>query len=1463
MSDYYTRGKAAVSTLWKNWSTRPEIDDPRHPDFSAGVLDAIIDRLEHSDDVDKEIRRYSEAAAEQVTSASRTIFEIIQNADDLGASKLNLSVRRSGAGEFLAVHNGGAVEAAHVIAMALAFLSLKRDDPKAKGRFGIGLKTLNQVGSRLAVHSPPYHFEIANGNIRKLDPQPAIRGLYSNDGAQTLLAISLDREFTPDDVTEWIDKLGSKHLLFLDAIREITYVTAQGNVRRIASLNQTLSEAVEIELRPGQVFTAKKVELTDNENSWSRYSVLYPVPKAQKRTHKATGEITELSVAIPNQSSSGTLYAGLPLDITASLPVDLNAQFDPDLSRRGLQDRAWNRWLFERLSEVVSGIALKRFEEDPKTGWQAVPLLVECNSNAAWEKAQITNLTLTAQARVKARARLYIDDEEVGFDNLVYPGVGLSSLLTDDDLRSLSDNHFPLPKTQRDKKARWRNVLDEIANGLHIDIDDALRLLDFDDDKLGARNPYWFVNLANKALAEGLEHTLNLKRCLLASSGERYAPIGDRQFVRHSRRSGLASGLDLEVELHPIYFDDRTPIAVRDWVQKRCAQDHEHDLLALEALSRTDPEQPIALEDDAVVSIRNTLQSLDDDKRDALAKKIGKVVLVDGFEFYRGKKKQKKVRPSEAYLPTQIAKDTGGWAAAAKTTPQLLWIDHRYANLLKGAAGSDLGAKKFFILLGARAGPRLIRQVGLDRSVAIPAEIPAMQADAVNRFRYGSRPTHLSNDWISPDLDRVIADIVKQKVDARRRQRSRALFETLSREWEYYFEDKSQSSGEYFYYVWRVSGAVPATWLANCASQPWLSSKSNRKVAPREIAIETAATRLTKGDHRSNFVSEISETDAQHPLIKALEIEGTPSTAELLDSLRELKSSSTQIPKIKSAVPYYVSLAGKVRGERPRQIGEMEIDRFRAAFEQEQLLLTHLGWKSPSDVYRSTRAIFGKYRGFVTEDRILEPLWDQLHIEAPTINSSIEVLTEIASVGGSPDQHTSAVIVDTLRLLAEKSSDLSKKQEVRLASLPLWTSLGWETERPIFLMDDVAAIDSIEAKVPIWKPGCSIESLGGIPEKLGVARVGEESFKVDPTLEVDSADEATSIFFAATLRELKNELEKKGDSIARRLNWGDLAKIKLFHAPALAAFVELNGKRFNAERDIFMSSQSELYFRSDDCFRDPAIAARFLAHFGNQPISEMTGYVWVYLWSQVESGVLTEPLGLAEDQHDNSVDSIAAILAAGKNAKGAKITKRKSSTDNRRGLKNVGPRPKPRALKTFENAEIGEVSISSSGTAPVKAKKPKKRLLKDPKSRLPKATAEKPPALKEWGEKEREKLGFELLASTLNTIDQAYLEDFSAIHQVGADSIDDLKRYWELKVYAGEAPDEVRFEASEFERAAREKGDYYLAVISGLEEGKQTEIRLFSDPLRTLKWRSVSRLRLSGIRSHSGGVLIPIKTKES
>ena len=301
-------------------------------------------------------------------------------------------------------------------------------------------------------------------------------------------------------------------------------------------------------------------------------------------------------------------------------------------------------------------------------------------------------------------------------------------------------------------------------------------------------------------------------------------------------------------------------------------------------------------------------------------------------------------------------------------------------------------------------------------------------------------------------------------------------------------------------------------------------------------------------------------------------------------------------------------------------------------------------------------------------------------------------------------------------------------------------------------------------------------------------------------------------------------------------------------------------------RTVHVEGSRRLYFADPDDLGRPEVGERILAPFFAGEAPEILGYAWSYSWREAEdSGAPEDELNLAAEVAEDSVDPLQQLEAGGKRAVGKRLFAGGAlSNDQRRGKRKPPPIPKPRRLKTFEGATIADVTIFGSDETPKKPKSSKRSLVVDPGSiRPPREGQSAPTPIKEWGEKQRERRGFELLAATLKQMDDLQLKDFSALRGIGADSIDNLQRFFELKVFAGDAPDEVRFEASEFERAVRAGKDYFLAVISGLEEGKDTQIRIFADPVRTLTWRRSSRIKLGGIRSGSSpALLLSIATPE-
>ena len=87
---------------------------------------------------------------------------------------------------------------------------------------------------------------------------------------------------------------------------------------------------------------------------------------------------------------------------------------------------------------------------------------------------------------------------------------------------------------------------------------------------------------------------------------------------------------------------------------------------------------------------------------------------------------------------------------------------------------------------------------------------------------------------------------------------------------------------------------------------------------------------------------------------------------------------------------------------------------------------------------------------------------------------------------------------------------------------------------------------------------------------------------------------------------------------------------------------------------------------------------------------------------------------------------------------------------------------------------------------------------------------------------------------------------------MGADAIDELRQFFELKVYAGAEPDQVRLEDSEIRRAMSTP-NFFVVVVSGVEgAAAKPKVRVIADPLTQLRMVESSEVRFTGVRtSHS------------
>ena len=122
------------------------------------------------------------------------------------------------------------------------------------------------------------------------------------------------------------------------------------------------------------------------------------------------------------------------------------------------------------------------------------------------------------------------------------------------------------------------------------------------------------------------------------------------------------------------------------------------------------------------------------------------------------------------------------------------------------------------------------------------------------------------------------------------------------------------------------------------------------------------------------------------------------------------------------------------------------------------------------------------------------------------------------------------------------------------------------------------------------------------------------------------------------------------------------------------------------------------------------------------------------------------------------------------------------------------------------------------------------------------------PSVRLYTDLERETVGLQLLRKVL-TSEHDRIKDLRAQRGVGADAIDDLGRFYELKVSAGPEPDQVTLTNAEVKRALTTP-DFFLVVVSGVEGvDAKPKVRVIVNPLSQLQPAKSGTITLTGVHS--------------
>ena len=248
-------------------------------------------------------------------------------------------------------------------------------------------------------------------------------------------------------------------------------------------------------------------------------------------------------------------------------------------------------------------------------------------------------------------------------------------------------------------------------------------------------------------------------------------------------------------------------------------------------------------------------------------------------------------------------------------------------------------------------------------------------------------------------------------------------------------------------------------------------------------------------------------------------------------------------------------------------------------------------------------------------------------------------------------------------------------------------------------------------------------------------------------------------------------------------------------------------------------------------------------------------HAWMVACGRAKEGIEARRIELAQERSEREQEHIEQQLAdfrdmtARNAARGvAKGTRASApSTGGRQSDKKAADLGAPRALVDPDSL----VLVDPQGRMEEGAGNPRQSATRKSDLVQPRADGVGPQnrtPLAGYSPSERETVGKRLLEKLLSS-DREGVVDLRTQHGVGADAIDRMKNFYELKVHAGAEPDQVTLTDLEVQRAIGTP-NFFLVVVSGVEgTNASPTVRVIVDPLKQLQATDGGRITLSGVRN--------------
>ncbi|TXL76443.1 ATPase [Vineibacter terrae] len=329
------------------------------PDYFQPIQERATKRWDQLE-ADPELAGPWHQLFKQVQSPRHILSELLQNADDAGASEARVSIEND---RFVFEHNGEDFIEAHFASICRFGYSNKRA-LHTIGFRGIGFKSTFSLGDRVELFTPT--LAVAFERTRFTQPHWIdSRNLTSGTTrVEVAIADALLRREVERNLDEWLKSPVS--LLFFKKIRRLRIGDSEVHWQSLGPGPIAESEWMALDEKADNPFLLVR----SGEEAFPA-EALDEIRKERMLGAEDSGDFPPCRIEIV-LGAKGRLYVVLPTGVETTLPFACNAPFIQDPARLKIKDpetSPTNRWLLNRAGELAAS-AMMEWLERTRTGAQ-------------------------------------------------------------------------------------------------------------------------------------------------------------------------------------------------------------------------------------------------------------------------------------------------------------------------------------------------------------------------------------------------------------------------------------------------------------------------------------------------------------------------------------------------------------------------------------------------------------------------------------------------------------------------------------------------------------------------------------------------------------------------------------------------------------------------------------------------------------------------------------------------------------------------------------------------------------------------------------------------------------------------------------------------------------------------------------------------------------------------------------